>query len=291
MTVMITGAGGHLGVELVTAFSDRTIAAFTHEELDITDEMAVWDAVSGHSPSIVVNAAAWTDVEGCQRDRAQAHRVNALGPWWLARACAASGATLVHISAEHVFGGEAHRDASGSVRAWSEFDPVSPISEYGRSKAAGEQLIRQTLPAHHIVRTAWLDGGHGSSSVRRLLERAEAGDPLRVAANEVGSPTFARDLAVAIRELAVTGRYGTVNRTSEGSCSRVELAEAILADAEIDAALEPAAAGPADGHVRHPTWSVFDPCHAVASGLSPLPEWRRSLRRLLSEIGAMPTGG
>lgn len=291
MTVVITGAGGQLGVELVSAFSDRATVVFTHEELDITDEMAVWDVVSEHSPSIVVNAAAWTDVEGCQRDRTRAHRVNALGPWWLARACAASGATLVHISTSHVFGGEAPRDASGSVRAWSEFDPVSPITEYGRSKAAGEELIRQTLPAHHIVRTSWLEGGHGSSFVRRLLERAEAGDPLHVAGNEVGSPTFARDLAVAIREVAVTGRYGTVNRTSQGSCSRIEFAEAILADAEIDAPLEPAAADPANRHAQHPTWSVLDPCHAVALGLSPLPQWRPSLRRLLSEMGAGPTDG
>src|SRR5680860_303780 len=133
MTVVITGAEGKLGTELLAAFSHRTVFAYSHAELDITSEEAVWHAVTSHAPSLVVNAAALTDATACEGDRDGAHRINALGPWWLARACAAGGATLIHVSAEHVLGGAAPLDGNGAPRGWTEFDPTSPIGEYGRS--------------------------------------------------------------------------------------------------------------------------------------------------------------
>lgn len=306
MTVLITGAGGQLGLDLVDAFADHTVVALDHTALDISDEAAVTAAVRDHAPALVVNAGAWTDVDGCEADPQRAHRVNALGPWWLARAAAATDATLVHVSTDYVFSGPAPLSPDGTPRGWTEFDPVQPANVYGRSKAAGEQLVRQTLPAHHLVRTSWVSGARGSNLVRTLLQQADEGHPLRVVDDQTGSPTVTRDLAAAIRELAVTGRYGTVNRTNQGRATRYDVASAIfkLLRQEVDLAPRPSSppdaapeggtppdAAPVDTTTRRmaprPTWSVLDATHATASGLTPLPPWRDGLARLLEELGRL----
>lgn len=314
MTVVITGAGGQLGLDLVDAFADHTVVALDHAALDIADEAAVTAAVRDHAPALVVNAGAWTDVDGCEADPFRAHRVNALGPWWLARAAATTDATLVHVSTDYVFSGPAPTGPGDTRRGWTEFDPIHPANVYGRSKAAGEQLVRASLPAHHLVRTSWVSGARGSNFVRTLLRRADDGHPLRVVDDQTGSPTVTRDLAAAIHELAVTGRYGTVNRTNRGWATRYEVATAIfeLIGKAVDLAPRPStppAAIPADvpgseapapqtarrdGPTRtaapRPAWSVLDDTHAVASGLTPLPPWRDGLARLLAELGRMDPG-
>ena len=291
MTVLVLGAGGQLGLDLLEAFDGHDVVGLRHEQLDVADEAAVWDAVVSHRPEVVVNAAAWTDVDGCETDPERAHRVNALGPWWLARACDHVSATLVHFSTDYVFDGEAPAGADGAPRGFTEFDPVRPINTYGRSKAAGEELIRQTLGSHHIVRTAWVNGARGRNFVRTMLRLAREGRPIRVVDDQVGSPTFTRDLAHAVRELAVTGRYGTVNRTNSGRCSWFELAEAIFVQAGLDVDLAPQPSTALQRPAPRPSWSVLDPLHAVTCGLSELPPWRRSLGELLAEIDAIEAAG
>ncbi|MFU8841993.1 MAG: SDR family oxidoreductase, partial [Nitriliruptoraceae bacterium] len=150
MRVLLTGAGGQLGRDLVDAVAEVVpdvggLVAIEHGHLDVGDETAVRQAVEAARPEVVVNAAAWTDVDGCEADPARAHRVNALGPWWLARACARTGASLVTFSTDYVFGASAPVGPGGAPRGWSEWDPVSPLNVYGRSKVAGEQLVRDTL--------------------------------------------------------------------------------------------------------------------------------------------------
>jgi dTDP-4-dehydrorhamnose reductase len=290
MTVLILGAGGQLGLELLDAFADHSVVGLTHEELDVSDEAAVWEAVLGHAPALVVNAAAWTDVDGCEAEPERAHRVNALGAWWLARASREAGAVLVHVSTDYVFGGPGPTEADGSPRGWTEFDPVSPLSVYGRSKAAGEILVRQTTPEHHIVRTSWVNGARGRNFVRTMLRLAEEGRSIRVVDDQVGSPTFARDLATAIRELAVRGRYGTLNRSNAGSCSWFELARAIFEIAHLPVDLSPQSSEELQRVAPRPPWSVLDQTHATAAGLTPLPSWRVSLVRLLIELGYVEEG-
>jgi dTDP-4-dehydrorhamnose reductase len=284
MTVLVTGAGGQLGLDLVDVFADHQVVGLTREQLDVADEAAAWDAISSHAPTLVVNAAAWTDVDGCEGDPQRAHRVNALGPWWLARACAQAGATLVHVSTDYVFDGPAPTRPSGQPRGWSEFDPVTPRSEYGRSKAAGEQLVRQTLPAHHLVRTAWVNGARGRNFVRTMLRLGRQGRAIRVVDDQTGSPTFTRDLAAAIRELAVAGRYGTVHRANEGHCTWFELAEAVFDLARLDVDLGPQPSSALDRPAPRPSWSVLDQTHATTMGLATLPPWRMSLAELLAEL-------
>ena len=285
MRVLVTGAGGQLGHDLVAAFADHDVTGLAHAELDVRDEAAVTATVAGLRPDLVLNAAAWTDVDGCEADPEAAHRANALGPWWLARACARTGATLVTFSTDYVFDGTAPRGPDGAPRGWTEQDVPAPLSVYGRSKLAGEALVREALPAHHIVRTSWVSGANGRNFVRTMLRLADGGGPVRVVDDQIGCPTFTRDLAAAVRRLAVSGRYGTVNLVNDGHCSWYELAAAVFAGAgrEVDLAPQPTAA--AARPAPRPAWSVLDTTHARALGLAPLPHWRDGLGALLAELG------
>jgi dTDP-4-dehydrorhamnose reductase len=289
--VLVTGAGGQLGRGLVAAFADHAVTGLTRDDLDISAEAAVAAAVAALDPAVVVNAAAWTDVDGCESDPDRAHAVNALGPWWLARACARIGATLVHVSTDYVFGGEpgppAPVDGTRARRPWTEFDAVAPVNAYGRSKAAGEQLVRRTLPTHHVVRSAWLYGAQGHNFVRTMLRLGHAGRPVRVVDDQVGSPTATPDLASAIRELAVSGRFGTWHRTNRGSCSWFELAQAVFALADLDVDLAPQPSSALDRPAPRPSWSVLDDRHATLAGLAPLRPWRTALADVLDELGEL----
>ncbi|GGI04013.1 dTDP-4-dehydrorhamnose reductase [Egicoccus halophilus] len=283
MRVVVTGAGGQLGLDLLDVFEDAV--GLSAADLDVADEPAVWAAVRDHAPDLVVNAAAWTDVDGCEADPARAHRVNALGPWWLARACRAAGAALVSVSTDYVFDGTAPDGVDG--RGLAEFDPVCPINAYGRSKAAGEQLVRETLPEHYLVRTAWVCGARGANFVRTMLRLGREREVVRVVDDQVGSPTCTRDLAAAIRELAVSGRYGTYHRTNAGRCSWYDLAAVTFELAGIEVDLQRMGSDELDRPAPRPGFSVLDNLHAEASGLLALPHWRDGLTRLLAEMGEL----
>jgi dTDP-4-dehydrorhamnose reductase len=286
MRVLITGAGGQLGLDLVDEFADHEVIGTTHGDLDISDEAAVFDRVATEEPSLVINAAAWTDVDGCEEDPDRAHRINALGPWWLARACEHIGATLVQLSTDYVFGGDPSRQEGEVPRPYIEFDQVAPINEYGRSKAAGELLVRETLPEHYIVRTSWLSGARGENFVTKMLRIGEERGVAEVVDDQIGSPTFTRDLAAAIRELSATARFGTYHRTNSGTCSWHGLASATfeLIGQRVD--LRSIKTEELDQVAVRPRYSALSGRHALATGLRSLPPWREGLTRMLDELSA-----
>lgn len=284
MKVLVTGAHGQLGLDLVDAFSDHDVTPLSHDDLDVSAEAAVVAAVADAEPHLVVNSAAWTDVDGCESDPDRAHRVNALGPWWLARACSLVGASLVHFSTDYIFDGTGRTRPGGEPRPYREFDPVDPLNEYGRSKWAGEQLVRATLDEHYIVRTAWVCGARGSNFVKTMLRIGREQGEARVVEDQIGSPTFTRDLASAVRELAVTGRFGTYNRTNEGRCSWYELAAATYELAGVEVELTAIASDELDRPAPRPAYSVLSSVHARAAGLAALPHWRDGLERFLDEL-------
>jgi dTDP-4-dehydrorhamnose reductase len=288
--VLLTGAGGQLARDVLRCWGDDEVVALSRTELDVADEAAVVAAVRDLAPDVVVNAAAWTDVDGAEADPDRAHAVNALGPWWLARACRDHGATLVHVSTDYVFDGDAPRDGAGDRRAWTETDPVAPRSVYGRSKAAGERLVRETLPAHVIVRAAWLAGAGGGNFVRTVLRVARERGEIRVVDDQVGSPTFTADLAPALRHLAVAGRHGTYHVANAGRASWYELAAATFELAGVDVQLLAQPSSALDRPAPRPAWSVLDTRHARLSGVPTLPHWRDGLRRLLAELGELAAG-
>ena len=228
MRLLVTGCNGQLGRALKVALDAADApAAYAGYEADWVDlpelDIANMDAVSAwfdaHAPyDVVVNCAAFTNVDGCESDFAAAFAANALGPMNLARACAQGGATLVHVSTDYVFPGNEPGERA-------EDDVPAPISAYGRSKLAGEGLALASNPRTHVVRTAWLYGD-GKNFVRTMLGLAERFDQVTVVDDQLGNPTSAADLAHELLRIALTDSYGVWHCTNEGICSWADLAQA-----------------------------------------------------------------
>jgi dTDP-4-dehydrorhamnose reductase len=195
--ILLFGSSGQLGRELTRASSARAVplAALSRDEAAIGDEAAVRDAIRRHSPSVVVNAAAYTKVDLAERETDAARQANEVGPGILAAACTAAGAPLIHISTDFVFDGS-------KQSAYVEDDPIEPINAYGRSKAAGEHAVRETAPAHVIIRTSWVYGEFGHNFLKTMLALAATRDELRIVSDQRGCPTSTPDLAAAILTVA-----------------------------------------------------------------------------------------
>ncbi|HEC33139.1 MAG TPA: dTDP-4-dehydrorhamnose reductase [Chloroflexi bacterium] len=221
MRVFITGCKGQLGRALYAALPAEILAGCDLPDLDITDQAAITAAIADFAPDVVIHAAAWTDVDGCARDPERAYRVNALGTQNVALACAQADAAMVYISTNEVFSGEAREP-------YREWDPPHPINPYGRSKAAGEWLVRHLLTRFYIVRTAWLYAPGGRNFPHRILQLADERSRLQVVTDEVGNPTYAPDLAAALAALIRTEAYGVYHLTNTGYCSRYDFAREIL---------------------------------------------------------------
>lgn len=229
--ILVFGGNGQLGREFVRAAAARHVGlqALSRAEADIADAAAVAAALKRWQPDLVVNAAAYTNVDGAESHFAEAHRANALGPSVVAEACAKAGAAMVHISTDYVFDG-------GKDGAYRESDPVRPINAYGRSKAAGEDAVRRALDRHVILRTAWLYSEFGRNFLKTILQLAETRDELRIVADQHGSPTSARELAEAILHiaprLAAEPRLsGTYHFTADGATTWHGFASRIVAAA------------------------------------------------------------
>lgn len=279
MNVLVTGARGQLGHDLLDVFGDHDVVGVDYDAVDVSDEAAVVAAVRDHEPDLVVHAAAFTKVDACETEPDRAWRVNALGAWWVARACRLAGAAMVYVSTDYVFDGLAGRP-------YTEFDRPNPLSAYGRSKEAGEQLVRSTLDAHYIVRTSWVHGTRGANFARTMLRLAGERDELAVVDDQTGSPTFTFDLAPVIRRLAVSGRHGTYHITNSGHCTWFEFARAVFDEAGVTVALSPTDTATFGAPAPRPAFGVLDNRLARLTGLPELPHWRVSLRRLLAELGA-----
>lgn len=232
MRVLITGASGQLGTELSKAlqsgqtflgelpavYANAEVNAVTHQTLDIADRHAVDAWFANHAPyDIVINAAAQTNVDGCEKAEAQAYRVNAHGPENLALAVNRTGDKLVHVSTDYVFAGN-----ESTPRR--ETDAVCPVSAYGRTKLAGEKLALDACSKTFVVRTAWLYGAQGKNFVKTMLRLARNNGAIKVVNDQVGSPTNAADLADAILRLAVTDSYGVYHAVNGGVCSWYDFA-------------------------------------------------------------------
>ena len=290
MTIWIAGANGQLGKALMLQGKELKLPVSGADlpELDITDPVRLSKDFARVKPAVVVNAAAYTDVDGAESNSEIAFAVNAAGAGNLAGCCAKAGACLIHISTDYVF------DGSGSS-PWKESDPMAPLGVYGRSKAEGEQRVREALDAHIILRTAWMYGIHGRNFVKTMLRLAGQQKPVRVVADQFGSPTCAEDLAAAIFKIiraSTNGgdrRWGTYHYCNHGVVSWCEFAEAIFRYAQqftgkpsvnveaITTAQYPTAA-------RRPAYSALD-CSLIEKtfGIAP-PPWPESLEKTVKSL-------
>ncbi len=227
--ILVFGGNGQVGQELArTAASRRTpLTALDRGQADITDAAAVVAALAAYRPSLVVNAAAYTHVDRAESNTAPPAAANARGPAILAGACASAGVPLLHISTDYVFDGT-------KAGPYLESDPVAPLSVYGRTKLAGEAAVRDILPRHMILRTAWVYGEFGHNFLKTIVRLARERDELRVVADQHGSPTSTRDLAATILgiapQLAVGADvWGTYHFTGSGATSWHGFAAVIVA--------------------------------------------------------------
>ena len=220
MRIVITGAWGQLGRSLQEALKGHKLFLIDLPEYDVADA-GIIAAIAGFEPDLVIHAAAMTDVDGCELDPDAAYKVNALGTKNVALACQRCDAPLLYISTDYVFDGT-------KDEPYLEFDEPNPINIYGRSKLAGEDFVCCLLSHFYIVRSAWLYGQGGNNFVSKLLQLADERRELFMVTSEVGSPTYAPDLAQAVACLIEHPLYGIYHLVNEGSCSRYEFAHRIL---------------------------------------------------------------
>jgi len=270
--ILVAGAGGQLGRELIDILSPYDVHGRDHHALDITDRQAVNETVEQVRPEWVINAAAYNDVDGAEKATDLAFAVNAAGPGYLAAAAARAGAEMAHISTDYVFDGR-------KGVPYTELDRADPLSVYGRSKYEGELQVLSAHPSACVLRTAWLYGQYGNNFVKAILKAADRGDPLKVVADQVGSPTWTRHLAQAIAELIRTPARGLFHVANGGSCSRFEFARAIVRGR---VEVQPIGAADAARPAPRPANSALVSARWEAAGLRPLPAWETALEDFLA---------
>jgi dTDP-4-dehydrorhamnose reductase len=276
MRMLVTGAGGMLGLDVVAAAagSGHDVCALSRAELDITDAGAVGAAVRRVRPEVVVNCAAWTDVDGAETRERDAVAVNGSGAGVVARAAVAVGAWTVHVSSDYVF--------DGAKRSpYVESDVTGPGSGYGRSKLLGEgEVAREAPGAHTIVRSSWLFGTGGKCFPTTILQLASERDELTVVDDQVGCPTFTGHLAVALVELAGEPVVGVVHVAAGGECSWHGFATEIVRAAGVDCALLAGSTVELARPAPRPAYSVL---RTERGSLVPvLPDWRAGLAGFMS---------
>lgn len=298
MRVLVTGAGGQLGSDVVDALAGRVptggragdpatgrlgtrsrcdVTAADHALLDVADRSAVQTIFEGVRPHVVIHTGAWTAVDACEGDPDRAYAVNALGTRHVAEAARRVGAHVVYVSTDYVFDGT-------STRPYLEWDAPNPMSVYGRSKLGGEMELD---PGSTLVRTSWVCGAHGANMVHTVLRLAGRPGPLRFVDDQWGSPTFTADLAGVLAVLGTERLPGTFHVTNSGVTSWHGLAQAVLAAAGHDPArVEPIATAELDPPrpAPRPANSALDNAALRLMGMEPMPRWHDALERLVATI-------
>lgn len=275
--VLVTGAGGQIGREVVDAFTDHEVIAADHGTLDVADRDAVLQAITSTAPDAVVHTGAWTAVDACEDDPDRAFRVNALGTRHVAEGAHRVGAWLCYLSTDYVFDGT-------KPEPYVEWDTPNPASVYGRSKLGGERELGSDTT---IVRTSWVCGLHGNNMVKTVLRLAQEHEKLAFVDDQRGQPSFADDLAPMVRRLVVERRPGIFHVTNQGAVSWFAFARAVLEAAGLDPGrVRPIATADLDPPrpAPRPANSVLDNAALRLDGLPLLPHYREPLARLVRQL-------
>ena len=274
--ILVTGAAGQLGSDVAQELQKRAVAHIGTDmpELDITAGEKTRSFITSHNPRCVIHCAAYTAVDEAEDNAGLCMRVNKDGTENVAKACRDIDAEMIYISTDYVF--------DGNGDALFETDsPKAPLSVYGSSKLAGEEAAMKHLEKHYIVRVSWAFGENGSNFVKTMLRLAQTKDEISVVDDQIGSPTYTRDLAVLLCDMAMSGKYGVYHATNEGFCSWAEFAQEIMRVSGIDCRINAITTEEYPTKAMRPKNSRMSKASLDGAGFERLPGWKDAVGRYL----------
>ena len=291
MKILITGANGQLGTQLINiiknmkselgyinkAYEKAEVIGIDIENLDISNLEAVKEYINKVMPDIIINAAAYTNVDGCEANMETAFKANSIGPRNLAIAAEEIKAKLIHISTDYVFSGV-------GTEAYREYDVPNPQSVYGKTKLLGEEYIREFSSRYFIVRTAWLYGYNGKNFVKTILKAAKEKGSLEVVDDQRGNPTNAEDLAHHLLKLAVSEEYGLYHCTGSGECSWYDFAVKIVEYANLNCKVTPIKSDKLSRAAKRPAFSSLDNMMLRSTSQDEMRQWEDALREFVNNL-------
>ena len=278
MRVLVTGAEGQLGSDIVDELKSRGMEAVGVDigEMDVTDAQSVMTVIGQEKPEAVIHCAAYTAVDDAEDNEELCRRINAGGTENVAKACRHYDLPMMYISTDYVFNGE-------GMDPWEPDDPHrEPINVYGQTKYEGELAVEENLEKYFIVRISWVFGMRGKNFVKTMLKLAETHDHLDVVADQIGSPTYTPDLAVLLVDMIQTDRYGRYHATNSGLCTWHEFATEIFLQQGIIMDLEPVTSEEYPTRAKRPHNSRMDKGKLLENGFNLLPPWQDALKRYLA---------
>jgi dTDP-4-dehydrorhamnose reductase len=291
MKIVITGCKGQLGSQIIDIlnkgyselgstpkeYRDAEIIGLDKGELDITNLQKVKECLVEIRPDIVINPAAYTNVDGCESNQDLAYKINAIGPRNLAIVCEEIGAKLLHISTDYVFEGN-------GTTPYREYDVTNPVSVYGKTKLAGENFVREFSSKYFIVRTAWLYGYNGNNFVKTILKAAKEKEYLDVVNDQSGNPTNVEDLAHHIIKLALIEEYGVYHCTGIGECSWFDFASAIVEYSGIECTVNAITSDKINRAAKRPKFSSLDNMMLRCINKDEMRNWKVALKIFLQNF-------
>lgn len=277
MRILVLGSNGQLGSEILRVMQEHDLITATHAQIEISQSARMVEFASRVRPEAIINAAGYTDVDGCESSRERAFLVNAIGARNVAIASHKAGAELIHISTDYVFDG--NKDGP-----YIECDLPRPLNIYGWSKLLGEKMAMEQNPNTFILRTAWLYGCVGRNFPKSILALAQEKEEICVVNDQLGTPCYAGDVARQIKHLMDTKSYGLYHCTSQGRCTWYDYARETIRLAGLQVRIVPVASSAYPRPARRPANSVLDNLMLRAQGLDVMPEWKDSLARQIGEI-------
>ncbi len=279
MKIIVTGSKGQLGTDVISELTENNIEFIGADlpDFDITDANAVEKLLDASSADAVIHCAAFTNVDLAESERETCKRINFDGTLNIARSCAKHGIKLLYLSTDYVFGGNGETPFETD-------SPANPCNYYGETKLAGEKAVAEICPKHFIVRISWVFGKNGKNFVKTMLRLAETNDEIKVVDDQIGSPTYTKDLSALLCEMIKTEKYGTYHATNEGFCSWAEFASKIMELSQVKTKILPIPGSEYKSVAARPANSRLSKKSLDENGFKRLPDWQNALERCLDTL-------